>query len=118
MARNPKKMAEICEANEPNPKFDNPVHGTVLCADHFTEESFDNLGQYRAGFASRLRLRKDVVPTIPAVPTISMPMVSQYQKYLCFTIMLLCCQLFIDRSRYTNQFQNIILLICIDHFLL
>ena len=49
--------------------FDGHVPATigknlVVCANHFTEDCFENLGQYRAGFASKLRVTEVSVPTI------------------------------------------------------
>lgn len=38
--------------------------GSFVCETHFIEASFDNLGPYQAGFAERLRLRRDAVPSV------------------------------------------------------
>nr|XP_055038830.1 uncharacterized protein LOC129426493 isoform X3 [Misgurnus anguillicaudatus] len=35
-----------------------------VCEKHFTDDSFINLGQYKAGLADRLRLKPDAVPTL------------------------------------------------------
>ncbi|XP_062409102.1 zinc finger protein 211-like [Sardina pilchardus] len=40
-----------------------------ICSNHFTPDSFDNLGQFQAGFATRLYLKRGAVPTIlPSLP--------------------------------------------------
>ncbi|XP_073710642.1 uncharacterized protein [Misgurnus anguillicaudatus] len=36
-----------------------------LCAAHFTEDCFLNIGEYRAGCAHRLRVKSGAVPTLP-----------------------------------------------------
>ncbi|XP_065114777.1 uncharacterized protein [Paramisgurnus dabryanus] len=36
----------------------------LVCSAHFTIDSFSNLGQYQAGFAQRLILKKRAIPTI------------------------------------------------------
>ncbi|XP_042582175.1 uncharacterized protein LOC109084638 [Cyprinus carpio] len=36
----------------------------LVCSAHFTTECFSNLGQYQAGFAHRLILKKGAIPTI------------------------------------------------------
>ncbi|KAF4111800.1 uncharacterized protein LOC131543092 isoform X2 [Onychostoma macrolepis] len=36
----------------------------LVCSAHFTADSFSNLGQYQAGFAQRLILKKGAIPTI------------------------------------------------------
>lgn len=36
----------------------------LVCSAHFTADSFSNLGQYQAGFAQRLTLKKGAIPTI------------------------------------------------------
>uniref|UniRef100_A0A8C2KDZ0 Si:ch211-108c17.2 n=1 Tax=Cyprinus carpio TaxID=7962 RepID=A0A8C2KDZ0_CYPCA len=41
----------------------------LVCSAHFTTECFSNLGQYQAGFAHRLILKKGAIPTIlPSQP--------------------------------------------------
>nr|XP_055038838.1 uncharacterized protein LOC129426495 isoform X3 [Misgurnus anguillicaudatus] len=41
----------------------------LVCSAHFTIDSFSNLGQYQAGFAKRLTLKKRAIPTIlPSQP--------------------------------------------------
>ncbi|XP_057701391.1 gastrula zinc finger protein XlCGF57.1-like [Corythoichthys intestinalis] len=48
--------------------FPDPASGTVLCGAHFQPESFSNYGQVKLGFAKRLLLKADAVPTIHAQP--------------------------------------------------
>ena len=35
-----------------------------ICSNHFTEDSFENLGQCKAGFAMKLLLKRGAVPTL------------------------------------------------------
>lgn len=54
--------------------FDGKIPPTLgkqitVCANHFAEDCFGNLGQYHAGLAHRLRLTEDTVPTIRDVST-------------------------------------------------
>ncbi|XP_055062144.2 uncharacterized protein [Misgurnus anguillicaudatus] len=45
-------------------------HKLLICSDHFTADSFSNLGQYHAGFAQRLVLKKGAIPTIWQLQTL------------------------------------------------
>ena len=42
-------------------QFDPQLH---ICLNHFTEDSFENLGQCKAGFAMKLLLNRGAVPTL------------------------------------------------------
>ena len=42
-------------------QFDPQLH---ICSNHFTEDSFENLGQCTAGFAMKLLLKRGAVPTL------------------------------------------------------
>ncbi|XP_034057592.1 uncharacterized protein LOC117536713 isoform X2 [Gymnodraco acuticeps] len=57
------------------------VRNTVLCARHFSDDSFTNLAQVEARYAMRLVLKGDAVPTLsgPAGDLVAQP-VSQFQK--------------------------------------
>ena len=37
---------------------------SFICSEHFTQDSFDNLGQLQAGFARKLNLERGAVPTV------------------------------------------------------
>ncbi|XP_057706676.1 zinc finger protein 391-like isoform X1 [Corythoichthys intestinalis] len=48
--------------------FADPPPGTILCGAHFTPESYSNYQQVKSGFAQKLLLKADAVPTIHAPP--------------------------------------------------
>ena len=40
------------------------VRRTLLCARHFTDESFQNIAQFEAGYAQHLKLKDDAIPSL------------------------------------------------------
>ena len=51
-----------------------------VCGKHFTDDCFLNLGQYRAGFAERLKIKSQAVPTLLGSAT-NLRQVSQLTLY-------------------------------------
>ena len=51
-----------------------------VCGKHFTDDCFLNLGQYRAGFAERLKIKSQAVPTLLGSAT-NLGQVSQLTLY-------------------------------------
>ncbi len=51
-----------------------------VCAKHFTDDSFLNLGQYKAGLAERLKIKSGSVPTLLGSAT-NLGQVSQLTLY-------------------------------------
>ena len=45
----------------------------ILCGTHFSDNCFSNLMEYKSGFARKLNLKKDAVPTIHAERPVPVP---------------------------------------------
>ena len=54
-----------------------------VCAKHFTQGSFTNLGQYQAKLASKLHLEKGAIPTIRDLPEIETVRLCFYCSTVC-----------------------------------
>ncbi len=57
-----------------------------VCAKHFTDDCFLNLGQYRAGLAERLKIKSGSVPTVLGSAT-HLAQVSQLILYNCVALL-------------------------------
>uniref|UniRef100_A0A673BH58 THAP domain-containing protein 1 n=1 Tax=Sphaeramia orbicularis TaxID=375764 RepID=A0A673BH58_9TELE len=55
-----KWLDSICDGHGPN----NIPKRLYVCAQHFTDECFFNMGPYSSGLAQRLQIKKDAVPTL------------------------------------------------------
>ena len=60
-----------------------------VCAKHFTDDCFFNLGQYRAGLAERLKIKPGSVPTLLASATNR----GQVSKLTLYHVLALLCMI-------------------------
>ena len=61
-----------------------------VCAKHFTDDCFFNLGQYRAGLSERLRIKPGSVPTLIGSAT-NLGQVSKLTLYHVFALLWYDC---------------------------
>ena len=67
---------------------DNYNANLAVCAAHFTEDSFQNLHEFNAGFAQRLLLKDEAVPTLKAEAAVYGP--QTVSMFYCMYMSLKC----------------------------